>query len=250
MQAIAPSWPSSRSVRRRGEGVDVGAVVAAVEGGIDVSRREQGRHGDPLVDRHVRAGSRAPCGRDAGSRPCHSASLAISWASDSAAPSFSAPRQCRATIAPLSSVLIPTRSSSERSSSSDESGGVALVAVERGIRAHLLVARQQQLEAVVARVGELVEPDDAAGVESSPAAEAADERVALDQGTQQIPGLLRHGGVARVQHDRRDRAVDVHEDRRAGRILLSGASRRSSPPLPASVGPIAVVSPAMRSRGP
>ena len=36
----------------------------------------------------------------------------FSWARDSAAPSFRAPRQCRATIAPLSSSRTPARSSS------------------------------------------------------------------------------------------------------------------------------------------
>ena len=55
----------------------------------------------------------------------------------------------------------------------DEGAGVLVVPVQRGVRVRLAVARQQQLEAVVARVGDLVEADDTAGVERGAAADAA-----------------------------------------------------------------------------
>ena len=114
--APRPSPPRCRRVlqhpvlvqgAQRREPVHVGAVVAA-------------RRGPPLTGRAgTRAATAMPLliatsGRISSTlrprwatRPFHSAPASISRARDSASPSFSEPRQCSATIAPLSSTRMP-----------------------------------------------------------------------------------------------------------------------------------------------
>ena len=76
-----------------------------------------------------------------------------------------------------------------------------------------------ELEAVLADVDQLVEPDDPARVVARPAADAGDERVAAMQPAQLLAGRLRHGSVARHVDDRCEDAVDVEQDRRPFRLL-------------------------------
>ena len=76
-----------------------------------------------------------------------------------------------------------------------------------------------ELEAVLADVDQLVEPDDPARVVARPAADAGDERVAAMEPAQLLAGRLRHGGVARHVDDRCEDAVDVEQDRRPFRLL-------------------------------
>src|SRR4051794_25305332 len=72
---------------------------------------------------------------------------------------------------------------------------------------------------MVARVGQLVETDDAAGIERSPAAQASDQRVSPGQRAEQLACGLRDPGFRGVLHDRRDGPVDIGENRRAAGIL-------------------------------
>ncbi len=76
-----------------------------------------------------------------------------------------------------------------------------------------------ELEAVLADVDQLVEPDDPARIVARPAADAGDERVAAVEPAQLLAGRLRHGGVARHVDDRCEDAVDVEQDRRPFRLL-------------------------------
>ena len=78
----------------------------------------------PLLDRDVGPDLEHLAPR-CGTSPCRSASLAISRPATRRLPSFGAPCQCSATIAPLSSVLIPTRSSSDRSRRATKRGASA-----------------------------------------------------------------------------------------------------------------------------
>ena len=72
-----------------------------------------------------------------------------------------------------------------------------------------------ELEAVLADVDELVEPDDAARIRSGAAADAGDERVPLVQPRHLGARLLRHDGFVRNVDDRRQHSVDVEQDRGA-----------------------------------
>ena len=78
---------------------------------------------------------------------------------------------------------------------------------------------RHELEAVLADVDELVEPDDAPRIRAGAAADAGDERVALVQPRDLGARLLRHDGLVRNLDDRREHAVDVEQDRRARRVL-------------------------------
>jgi hypothetical protein len=100
--------------------------------------------------------------------------------------------------------------------------GPRLAALERGVESRCLVPGQQQLEPVVPRVGDRVDPDHAPRVLRPPSGHAADQAVALAQPAKQQRGVLRHRRLLGPLDDRRQRAVDVGEDRRPGRV---GAQR-------------------------
>ena len=76
-----------------------------------------------------------------------------------------------------------------------------------------------QLQAVLADVDELVEPDDSARVGSRAAADAGDERVTPVQPAELFPGRLGHRGVVWHVHDRREDPVDVEQDGRPFGLL-------------------------------
>ena len=110
----------------------------------------------------------------------------------------------------------------------DEPGRVALVPIERGVGTDLVVAGQQQLEAVVARVRQLVQPDDAACVQGPAAAQAADQRVPLRQRAQQIarraPALPRPSGLSTIGAIVPSTSVRIAE-------RLGSSGQRSEQPL-------------------
>ena len=82
-----------------------------------------------------------------------------------------------------------------------------------------------ELETVVADVDELGNTDDALGVLACPPADARDERVAGVQSPQLLLGLRRDARVLGTGDDRRERAVDVEQDRRALRFRRETGKR-------------------------
>jgi hypothetical protein len=103
------------------------------------------------------------------------------------------------------------------------------VPVEGGIRSHLVLPGEQQLEAVVSGVGELVETDDSARVEGVTAAQAAGQRVAFGEPAQDLTRLLGHCGIGGLGHDRCDRPIDVGEHRRPLRMLTERRNQGVEP---------------------
>jgi hypothetical protein len=82
--------------------------------------------------------------------------------------------------------------------------------------------RAQQLAAVVADVGQRADRDDLASDRCAASADAGDDGVALGDLDQQRARGLGHMSVGGVAHDRRERAVDVEQDRPMIRV---GADR-------------------------
>ncbi len=79
---------------------------------------------------------------------------------------------------------------------------------------------------MIADVGDRPDRDDLAGGAGASAADAADDAIALgdlDQKRARGLGHVRIGGVA---HDRRQRAVDVEQDRGVGRVGAKRLERR------------------------
>jgi len=103
--------------------------------------------------------------------------------------------------------------------SSSSSSGDIWVGVRLGL------AREQQLETVVARVGELVEADHALGVEGGAPRYAADQPVAAGELDEQLAGALGHRGVLGALDDRRERPVHVGEDRGPLRVRAKGCDQ-------------------------
>jgi hypothetical protein len=102
---------------------------------------------------------------------------------------------------------------------------LALVGGDLGIDLDPGGAGRQQLGAVVSRVGDRAQRDHLARGGRAPAADAADDRVALGHGDELRARGLGDGGVVGVAHDRRERAVDVQQDRRPGRVGAQGGER-------------------------
>ena len=92
----------------------------------------------------------------------------------------------------------------------------------RGIDDRLLGARGQQLEAVVARVGELVDPDQPSRLDRAPARHAGDERVALPP----APGARRASPWGRRRT--RDRRRSAPGSRRRHRAPRRSRGRRAT----------------------
>ena len=105
----------------------------------------------------------------------------------------------------------------------EEAGGVVLAPGQRGVGPGLLVARQQQLEAVVAGVGDPVEADQPARLGGPPPGDAADQAVALAQ-----PGehLARRPGTAASSARS---TIGARVPSTSVRIAARGGSARSGP---------------------
>ena len=76
-----------------------------------------------------------------------------------------------------------------------------------------------------ADVADPVDSDEPPGVLAGPAADAGDERVGADEPRQLGPGLLRDACAIGSRGDRRERAVDVEQDRGAPGRLGQGRER-------------------------
>ena len=100
---------------------------------------------------------------------------------------------------------------------------------------------------MVARVEEPLDSDHLARFERPPPGHAGDQRKPSGQLSQDIARLSGHGGVLRIRHDRRERPVDVEEERRGRwigpdrveepRQVRCGPGRLAhSPPLATVIG--------------
>ena len=74
--------------------------------------------------------------------------------------------------------------------------------------------RGLQLEPVLADVTDALDADHARRVRAGPAGQAGDERVAGDEPLQLLPRRVGDRAAPRPLDDRRERAVDVEQDRR------------------------------------
>ena len=203
---------------QRGERVEVGEVVAAEQRPGRAGALDQ-RGGDgSLVDarsraqlEHLAAGVRMEAGRRGLGAELERAGLG---------------RRLVGRAAPverLNRALVldpkPELGELERRQLADEcprrAGGVA----DRRVVADRALARLEQLEAVVAGVGDLLDADDHPRLERRPAADAGDEAVAPPDVAQRLAGRLGDRGVGRVGDDRGEGAVDVAEDGRLGGTL-------------------------------
>jgi hypothetical protein len=90
--------------------------------------------------------------------------------------------------------------------------------LDRGIRDGLGGAGLEQFEPVVADVYDRIEPHDAPRFERPSTRDAGHQRVAVFEAFQQPPGRVRDGGGVRIGDDRRERTVDVKQERRALRL--------------------------------
>jgi len=80
---------------------------------------------------------------------------------------------------------------------------------QRRVGRRVLGVRGEDLEAVVADVGHVLQADDAARLGSAAAGYAGGERVALGDRREQIAGGRRHRHGARIGDDRRQGPIDV-----------------------------------------
>jgi hypothetical protein len=71
---------------------------------------------------------------------------------------------------------------------------------------------------MVAGVGDLLDADQAPRLGRPPPGDAADQRAALAQPPQRLARRSRHRCLLRPRDDRRQRAVDVGEDRAASQV--------------------------------
>ena len=224
----------SESPQRR-ECVEVRAVVPAVEGRVDRSgggvcgRRiclDQSGHGDALVDRDVGPDLEhlAP--------PMRDESLPLRFARDLLGQRLGGSlvrrsRQCSATIAPLSSVLIPTRSSSDRSRRATKRGASASwpsrdpVAPRppRGAAARSRGFRRR-------RVHRGRRPGARRGRDGRSGSRPARSARRACAGSDASPRALPHRGL---RHDRCDRPIDVGEHRRPLRMLTERRNQGVEP---------------------
>ena len=237
MQTVVGQLPFLTQLAQAAEGIEVGAVVAGVDRGDDLPRPPAAPPRRRPCRRRRPGAARAPCDPSAVRARARPAAAAISWARASAARSSAAPRQCRAWIGPLSST--PQADALEPSAVElgEELGRLLLATVERGVEARLLVARQQQLEAVVAGVGDALDADQAARLERPAAGDAADQAEALAQRRQQLRCL--RGGTAacsgRSTIGARVPSTSVRIAVRAG-SARSAASSASRSPVSALAG--------------
>ena len=195
-----------------GEGVEVGPVVAAVERPGDLALADQAPHGNPLVDRgdgaqleHHAAEVRhqALLGRELGDR-----SRALLGRLGVAGPA-PVDRLDRALVLESQAEAGEVRPIEARLTNP---AAAAPRSPERRVEARPLLARAEQLEAVVAGVDELIEADHAAGGARPAAADAGDQSVARRELGKQRPGRRRNRRRLGVGDDRRQGAVDVAED--------------------------------------
>ena len=89
---------------------------------------------------------------------------------------------------------------------------------DRGIELGPVVAGQQQFEAVVPGVGDLLDADQPLRLLGLPPGHAADEAEAAAERDQGLARGLRHRRLVGPVDDRGQRPVDVGEDRGAGRL--------------------------------
>ena len=155
-------------------------------------------------------------------RPAASALAAIESIAARAASSSGAPRQWKATIAPLSS-------SRTRQPAQVRGVGLARELVDplgpvqdAGIDHRLGPAGAQHLGAVGAEVRDRADRDHRARLRGAPAADARDHAVPAGDSEPAAARALGHASVGGVLDDRGERAVDVEQDRRARRV---GAKR-------------------------
>ena len=83
----------------------------------------------------------------------------------------------------------------------------------------------QHLGAVRAEIGDRADRDHRARLGRAPAADARDDAVPAGDLGQQRAGAFGHAGVGGMLDDRGKRAVDVEQDRRAGRICAERPER-------------------------
>jgi hypothetical protein len=114
----------------------------------------------------------------------------------------------------------------------DELGRIPVPPREGGIEPRHLLAGHQQLEPEIAGVGDAVESDQAPGLEGLAPGDGADEGVALAQRLQRVAGLGGHDGLLGRGDDRRQRPVDVGEDRRGGGVAAQRAEKRRPGAIP------------------
>jgi hypothetical protein len=91
--------------------------------------------------------------------------------------------------------------------------------IRQGVGGHLHFALAQDLEAVVAEVDNVREPDEVKRVLRLAAADARHEEIPLAQLPEELLELDRHLGHIRRRHDRGECAVYVREDGRRARRL-------------------------------
>ncbi len=151
-------------------------------------------------------------------KPSRSAAAAISCTAASAASSSGAPRQWKAAIASLSSLRMRRRWCSAVQRPRGERANARRPGGELGVHLGPRRARTQQLTAVVADVRERADRHDLARRGRATPAHAADHAVALGDLDQQGARGLGHVGIGGVAHDRRQRAVDVEQDRTVGGV--------------------------------
>jgi hypothetical protein len=96
----------------------------------------------------------------------------------------------------------------------DELADAAFPAGERRGERRLLLSRAQQLGAVRPGVGDAADADEPPRLGDRPSRDARHAGVAAPEAAQQQRDLVAHVGVLRAADDRRERAVDVAEDRR------------------------------------
>ena len=189
------------SVGEAREGIQIGRVVTCVEGLPRARFREEGSHGRPFVRGHRRMDLEhlAAPPRDESVFPGslrQLLELGVRGGFVRRFPEVVRERQ------PLVLYLEPDR------------------VFERGYPVRELFRFGGELEPVVPDVANALDAHEAPGLVARPSAHAGDEQVAAGQPLELVPGRLWHGRELGSGDDRRERAVDV-EDQRALRGRIS-----------------------------